>query len=195
MYKIVEAIILTLTAPAFCVALAQSPSANINPDRPSNGTLEISIEPVLRPQPLRRSSDPPMDAFWDGLIKIHLKNISASSVHLVHTSLDNEVIVLDSSGEAVPMTDYGKKVLEAQRLGPAYSGPVSTFDVEPGREFVFIQDLAQRFQIQPGEAYIVKLRRSKGLPMRDASGWPLGYRREVSTTLSIPYHWVPLGDR
>ncbi len=168
---------------------AQPPSGSS--DRSSNGVIEIIAAPTLGPQPLRRSSAPPVEPKWEGLIKVKIKNVSRATIHLESTSLDYELTVLDSSGKEVPMTQYGKDVLAAQHRGPVQIGHVSTFDLDPGGEHGVIVDLASRFQIQLGTAYTVKIQRARGLPMRDASGWPLGYLRQVTTTLSIPEHWTP----
>jgi hypothetical protein len=46
-------------------------------------------------------------------------------------------------------------------------------------------DLAKRFEIKPGQAYKVTIRRSRGLPKTDEDGKPLK-NVEVSCSFDVP---------
>ena len=168
-------------------AIRAQPSTPLAPDQPSNGMLELRVKQAFDPEPPLRQNELPREPVWRGLIEVTLKNISRGTVHIEDGGITYQFSVLDSAGRPVPLTEYGKKV-EASKQGPqAFSGPVSIFDLAPGRELTEQVHLSVVYQIEPGQGYTVAVRRSRGFPMVDHDGWPvMPPRRELRVTLPIP---------
>jgi hypothetical protein len=122
---------------------------------------------------------------WEGAIEVTVKNISQRPVKLVESILTWELVVLDSSGKAVPLTDYGKQVEAVQRDGPRYLLAVAVFDLPPGQEYTRTLGLMGLFQLEPGEDYTVRLRRSpRSMSFVDDASKQISLR-ELSCTLKI----------
>ena len=62
---------------------------------------------------------------------------------------------------------------------------MSVLDLVPLEETTLRLDLAKRFEIKPGQAYKVTIRRSRGLPKTDEDGKPLK-NVEVSCSFDVP---------
>jgi len=148
--------------------------------------LELSVKAAFDPEPPRRKDDAPSEPLWRGLIEITLKNISRGTVHIEEGG-NYQISVLDSSGKPAPLTEYGKKVEAARRVQPNLSGVASIFDLQPGQQLTNQMHLGAAHQIEPGQAYTIRVSRSRGFPMVDPDGWPvMPPRRELRITLEIP---------
>lgn len=157
---------------------AQAP-APVDSDAPatgrcSNEALKLSLKAVKTPGPLHRMSQPEPIPVWDGLIEVRLKNVSSLVVHLKELAADweYEVSVLDISGKSVPMTEYGRKLTPGKiPTGGDYMGPTSSLDLSPSQETgPRLMYLSRIYQIEPGQAYTVTLKREAGLPKVDQIG-------------------------
>jgi hypothetical protein len=131
---------------------------------------------------------------WLGLVWITIHNASHGMVRLVEVGPDDEYEfdVTDSSGKAVPLTERGKQERDlAKHPDPhrPYTGSISVYDLGPTEEITSKFDFAALHQIKPGQAYKVKIRRTRGLPTVDENGKPLK-QFEVSCTVEIPEHGI-----
>jgi hypothetical protein len=110
----------------------------------------------------------------------------ARNTHLVERAWPEAygIEVLDSSGNPAALTEYGQK--EAASRGPnTYIGSVFVFDLEPSEERSIRMNLAAIWQIKPGQAYTIKVKRTlRPVEEMDAARVPL--RGELSATLEIP---------
>jgi hypothetical protein len=155
-------------------------------DHPSNGVMEISASQALTPGPLRRSIDPPEERIWRGAITISLRNVSPFLLQLSESLLSYEFTVLDSTGKPVAMTDFGKQVANIQenarhgQMPPMFSGIV--LSLRSGDTRSLNLDLSNRYQIQPGQEYTVRIRYSHSMPKVDGAGKPIT-DREVRVSL------------
>ena len=93
--------------------------------------------------------------------------------------------VLDSAGQPVVRTDLGKRLADVPRTGPATNLFASRILLAPLKEISSEVDLLNYFKIEPGHAYKVVIRRSKGLPKVDEVGRPLK-EIEVSCSFEAP---------
>jgi hypothetical protein len=163
-------------------AAAQSRGAHVSlaPDQPSNGYLELSVKQVMRtPGPLD-----PAPEVWEGAIEITVKNVSTRIVHLEESDLTYELTLLDSSGNQVPSTEYGKQVEEAQRNGPSVVFNIGIYDLPPGQEHTRILGLRNFFKFEPGQDYAVRLKRwDRSMALIDETGKRVALR-ELSRTLT-----------
>jgi hypothetical protein len=128
--------------------------------------------------------DPPPQV-WEGAIEITVKNVSGQVVHLEESDLTYELSVLDSSGNPVPRTEYGKQIetVQRDRSKMGFSPAIGIYDLRPGEEHTRTWGLSMFFKIQPGQDYRVKLSR---LPDSMAAIDKTGKRvalRELSRTL------------
>jgi hypothetical protein len=97
--------------------------------------------------------------------------------------------VLDSAGRPVARTELGERTSEemarqARNLGWAARNPLP-----PWQEITIRADLSKLFRIEPGHAYKVTIRRSRGLPKTDESGKPLK-AVEVSCSFEVPDYGI-----
>jgi hypothetical protein len=177
------------------IGLASIHAQTITPpeaDQPSNGMLELRVKQVFDPEPPRRQIDPAKEPVWHGTIEITVKNVSHGVVRFIDADGTFQFSVLDSGGKPAPLTEYGKKALAPRQGPPSFSGPVSSFDLQPGQEVTQEAHLSAGHQIEPGKAYTVKVRCSRGFPMVDPDGWPaMPPRRELRVTLEIPAQTLP----
>jgi hypothetical protein len=170
-----------------CAPVAgQAPSgAAAEANRPSNGVLEMSLRPIFPEVATGDPERPPVVGAWQGIIEVTIKNISALRVRCTRRNwyFQYDLQVLDSEGNPVPLTDFGRQWFSAPGARPAgHSVSVSVTDLEPSEQFTDRLNLASAFQLRPGGTYTVKLRRSRDLPPVDAMGRPLP---ELSATVII----------
>ena len=154
--------------------------------RPSNGVLELSAAPRLGhdPRPIGKRHEEYLP--WRGLIKITIRNVSFAAATLDETGVwDFDLDVLDSAGQPVVRTDLGKRLADVPRTGPATNLFASRILLAPLKEISSEVDLLNYFKIEPGHAYKVVIRRSKGLPKVDEVGRPLK-EIEVSCSFEVP---------
>lgn len=160
-------------------------------DHPSNGVVEIVVataaEAVHEPHAL---TDPPKAYVpWRGLLNVTIRNVSNGVASVDEATWTNEyaVEVVDSSGKPVPLTDRGKSMADAAskpRDPHGYTGPAARVRLTPGQEINTKMDVSQIYQVAPGTAYTIKIRRTSGLPAADEYGKPLA-QRELSCTVTI----------
>jgi hypothetical protein len=156
---------------------------------PSNGVVQLTVTAAVALEHRRPSDPPEVYAPWRGLLDFKITNVSSGLAHLVETSTDMEYIfeVMDASGEPVPPTEEGKQVAAAlaNTSTRRFSEPLAVLDLSPAEEFTAHIDLSVLYQIQPGRAYKIRVKRSKGLPQKDQYGRPTE-RSEVSVVVDIP---------
>jgi hypothetical protein len=63
-----------------------------------------------------------------------------------------------------------------------YTGPAVRVRLTPGQEINTKMDVAQIYQVAPGTAHKIKIRRTSGLPVADEYGKPLA-QRELSCSV------------
>ena len=113
---------------------------------------------------------------WRGIMRITVRNVSRGLVDLAEFSpaMEYDFNVLDSSGASVPLTEEGKKALMASHDSlNRVSGPVTAITLGISGESTRDVNLAQLYQLKPGQAFTVGIWRSKGLPAVDENGKPL----------------------
>jgi hypothetical protein len=168
------------------------PVTPLEPDQSANGMLEMRVRQVFDPEPPRRKIDPPKEPVWHGTIEITVKNVSRGVVRFIEGEGTYQFSVMESGGNPAPLTEYGKKVLTPRQGPPSFSGPVSSFDLEPGQELTRETHLSAVYKIEPGQAYTIRVRCSRGFPMVNPEGWPvMPPRRELRVTLEIPAQTLP----
>ena len=155
-------------------------------DHPSNGIVELAVKPI---PDLNRLGNPTSKEvyLWTGLLETSILNVSSGMVRLVEVVDWEEYAftVLDSSGKPVPLTERGKKERDsAAHPGAVHIGSASVIDLGPLKEFKDKIDLSEYYQVQPGQAYKIGIKRTKGLPIVDEGGKPLK-RVEVSCSVEI----------
>jgi len=170
---------------------AQATGIETTADHPSNGIVEIVATPIAEPTHGPRALTDPPEVFlpWRGLLDVAIRNVSRKMVTLDEGTWTRNYIVevLDSSGKPVPLTDEGKNLADVAsrpRDPLDYVGPAHRLKLTPGQESTTKMDVAQIFQVAPGTAYKIKIRRSAFLPTVDENGKPLA-QRELSCTVTI----------
>jgi len=170
---------------------AQTPGTEPIADHPSNGIVEIVATPIAEPTHEPRALTDPPEVFlpWRGLLSVAIRNVSREMVTLDAVMWTREYVVevLDSSGKPVPLTDYGKSLADVAsrpRDPHSYSGPAARVTITPGQESTTKMDVSQVFQVAPGTAYKIRIRRSAFLPSVDEYGKPIA-QRELSCTVTI----------
>lgn len=175
--QIAITIIAVFSSSTFLCAQSSSGLAD-QADHPSNGVFEMTLSPifpqVLAPSP--RDPDRPLqDGVWNGVVAVTLKNISGAKFRCTRRAwwLQYKVEVFDSGGKPVPPTPFGESEF-ALAEGPhrGYSGPISLTDLESMQELTDKLDLATFFQLKRGDAFTIKVRRSRDLPQVDSFGRP-----------------------
>ena len=167
------------------VAAAQTPGATA-PIHHSNGVVEMSAKPILAHEPRPQSETREVYSPWAGLVEITIRNISKGVIRLAEIAPLSEVQVevLESAGQPVDLTEAGKHAANSSGRFPGAIS-VSVLDLVPLEETTLRLDLAKRFEIKPGQAYKVTIRRSRGLPKTDEDGKPLK-NVEVSCSFDVP---------
>jgi len=128
---------------------------------------------------------------WRGILRITIRNVSRGLVDLAEFAPAREYVfdVLDSSGASVPLTEEGNAALMANDPLNRVSGPVSAITIAVSGELTRDTNLAQLYQLKPGQAYTVRIWRSKGLPTVDEGGKPLR-DPELRCTIKIPDYGI-----
>ena len=180
------AFLLVLGSGALCAQNPTEPAV----DHPSNGVLEMTLSPVIQkvwvrhPQPQGATLE---DDVWRGQIKVTLRNASGAQVHVVednHWWLRYGVEVLDSSGAPAALTEYGIRELGARGPGPYVTfGGAAIGDLLPSEADTFEMNLALIWQIQPGQAYTIRVRRP--LKGEDLDGLHKPIQGDLAATLVI----------
>jgi hypothetical protein len=170
---------------------SQTPDAEAAADHPSNGVVEIVATPTAEPTHGPRALTDPPEVFlpWRGLLNVAIRNVSHKIVTVDEVMWTREYVVevLDASGKPAPLTDRGKSLAYAasQPRDPhGYPGPAARVKLTPGQEANTKMDVSQVFQVAPGTAYKIRIRRSAFLPTVDEYGTPLS-QRELSCTVTI----------
>ena len=169
-------------------AVPDQPSAPAT--RPSNGVVALPAKPILAYEHRRTDQVPQVYGPWAGLIEVTITNRSKSVVRLAEISpmAEFEVKIRDSSGEAVPLTELGKRAATSSRKYPG-AVSVAVFDLVPSEERTVLLDVSTHYEITPGRGYRITLRRSRGLPAVDEDGKPLK-NIEVSYYLGVPDYGI-----
>lgn len=172
----------TLVLIAVALHLAVAQSANIGADKPSNGVVELAALPVLAHEPRPQSHAGEVYAPWTGLVEIQIRNLSKRVITLaeINPASEFEVSVVGSDGKEIALTPEGKRAAAYAGQFPMIS--VSQVELGPFEEETVRLDISRRFEVRPGQAYRVTLRRSKGLPKAGDDGRPL---RDVSVSVSF----------
>jgi hypothetical protein len=161
--------------------------ANLAPVHPSNGVLEVSATPTLLAD--RRPASQRHDIYgsWGGLIEITIRNVSRAVVQIDEMSPEAEFVfeVLDSAGQPVAFTEHGKRNAEGLARHAPNLGWASRDTLAPLQETTLKADISKFFQIEPGHAYKVTVRRTRGLPKNDETGKPLK-QVEISCSFEVP---------
>jgi hypothetical protein len=120
---------------------------------------------------------------WRGRVFVAFKNVSRSIVRIVdeHWFYDYSIEIVDSSGKAV-------QPIERWRGSTANSSGVITHasvtDLLPGETHVDAINLSEAYSIKPTDSYQIKIRRRRGLPVKDTTGAHLA-NPEIECTLVI----------
>ena len=155
---------------------------------PSNGTVQMEAQPIIEFE--RKPQSQEIYAPWAGLVEITMRNVSRGLVRLVGVSMpaDFQVDITDISGKAVARTELGRRALiPVNHQGVALS--VSLHDLVPLQEMAMKMDLARLFEIRPGQAYHVVIRRSRGIPKSDEEGKPIK-DVELSCSFDVPSYGI-----
>jgi hypothetical protein len=103
--------------------------------------------------------------------------------------------VFDSAGRPVERTESGKECAEIFRMEhPNIVTRLSHQQLAPTKQIVYPMSLSSDFKIEPGHAYTVVIRRSRGLPKVDELGRPLK-EVEVSCSFDVPDYGIPRPTR
>ena len=166
-----------------CLAKGQAPSPAAAV-YPSNGVLELSAAQILGPDHRPASQRHDVYGPWRGLIEVKIRNVSRGVVRLEETPMMSEFVidVFDSTGAKVARTERGRRVEGADTSNSRLVLSLTPVQLAPLQETAHALDLSNFFQIEPGHAYKVTLRRSKGLPKTDVEGKPL---KEVEVSCSF----------
>lgn len=172
---------------------AGTPAATPVGDHPSNGVVEL----IVTPEPAHGRRSLPGEAYapWDGFLNAKIRNISLGPARVEEADWTREYVieVLDAVGKPVAMTERGKSVADAAsrpRDPRGYYGPVGSANLAPGEENYVQMNIKQIYQVEPGRAYTIKMKRSVGLPKVDEHGKPL-QQPELSCTVTIDERGVP----
>jgi len=156
-------------------------------DKPSNGVLELSAEPILGPD--RRPESERHDVYgpWGGLVEVKIRNVSRGVVRLEETAMMSEfaIEVFDSTGAKVARTERGRTAEGTDRSNPGFLLSLTVVELVPLQETARRLDLSSFFQVEAGQAYKVTLRRSRGLPKTDEAGKPLK-QVEIGCSFEVP---------
>jgi len=159
---------------------------------PTNGDLELSATPI--PAPDTRPAGKRIEQYvpWHGMVQLTIRNMSFAPVMIEDMPCDFGFEVLDSAGRPIEQTESGKQCAEIfKRIGPPTMVlSVSHHHLAPVQQTVYPVDLSNLFKIEPGHAYTVVVRRSRGLPMIDELGRPLK-EVEVSCSFDVPDYGIP----
>ncbi len=173
--------------------LNTSPFELDTPDKPSNGVLLLTAEPVSSSHPKGEAVPllPNGRIPWEGALNLRLTNISQGSITLnafaPAYSFYYEVWD-DNTRRRAPGTPLGKQIAGSQRglLMLGFLG-AETLHLAPGESYKGFLDLARLFQIKVGERYTIKIRRTRDSRTTDGSGKPLPTeKRDLSCTIHIP---------
>jgi hypothetical protein len=175
---------------ASCLAQAQTPYAS-PAAHPSNGVLEMSAVPALAPDGRPPSQVHEVFSPWRGLVVITIRNVSRNVVLLngIGPEWDFHAEVVDSSGQAVARTEFGKRVADSNWKLTGTFVSVQQVRLVPLEETIIKMNIAKVFQIEPGHAYRVTLRRFRGLPTTDEAGKPL-QQVEINCSFEVPEYGI-----
>jgi len=182
MYSKIGPMLILLAA---CSARAQTTGAPVA-THPSNGVLELSATPVTE-QLLRPSERNKVYGPWTGKIVVTIRNVSRAVVPLseVEPEWDFDIEVLDAAGLAVPRTEFGKRLPSGPGRQPTGRLSLHDFKLAPLEELTLKMDISKVYQVEPGHAYKVTLRRLWGIPKVDEAGKPL-QQPEISCSFEVP---------
>ena len=173
-----------------CLAQGQTPPLATSV-QPSNGVLELSAAPILGPDRRPASQRHDVYGLWAGLVEVKIRNVSGGVVRLEETAIMSEfaVYVLDSAGAAVTRTERGRRVEGAEAAKRSVVLSSTLVQLVPLQETTREVDLSNFFEIRPGQAYKVTIRRSQGIPKIDAAGKPLK-DAELSCSFDVPDYGI-----
>ena len=171
---------------AVCCAHAQTAGA-LAATHPSNGVLELSARPVPEERPRPESERHSVYGPWTGTVVITFRNVSRGVVRLDEVSAEWEfdTEVLDSNGQEVARTGYGKRLPSGPGRQLTGRASVQQIKLAPLEETTFRMNISRVYQVEPGHAYKVTLRRLWGLPKVDEAGKPL-QQPEISCSFQVP---------
>jgi hypothetical protein len=154
---------------------------------PSNGVLELSARPVPEEPPRSESQRHNVYGRWTGKVVITIRNICRGVVPLseVNPEWDFDTEVLDGSGLAVLRTESGKSLPSGPDRKLTGFASLHHFKLAPLEELTLKMDVSRVYQVEPGHAYKVTLRRLWGLPKLDEAGKPL-QQAEISCSFEVP---------
>jgi hypothetical protein len=183
--------LITATLLVAGLASGQAPAAH-----PTNGVLELSATP--RPDHDPRPAGKRIEQYvpWHGIVEITIQNISLAPLMIEDTPCDFGFEVFDSAERPIEQTESGKQCAEIfRRIGPPTMVLSSSHHhLAPMQQTVYPVDLSNFFKIEPGHAYTIVIRRSRGLPMVDEIGKPLK-EVEVSYSFDVPDYGIPRATR
>jgi hypothetical protein len=155
--------------------------------------VEIVVVPELsQREHAMRDEGASVYAPWRGILRITIRNVSRGLVDLAEfaPAMEYEFNVLDSSGASVPLTEEGKAAMMGSHDSlNLFSGPVTAITLGIRGESTRDTNLAQLYQLKPGQDFTVRIWRSKGLPTVDESGKPLK-DVELRCTIKIPDYGI-----
>jgi len=171
---------------AVCCAHAQTTGAPVA-THPSNGVLELSARPVPEERPRPESERHNVYGPWTGTVVVTIRNISRSVIPLLEVNAEWEfdIEVLDQAGSAVPRTERGKRLPSGPVRKLTGMASIQQVKLVPLEETTFKMDISKVYQVEPGHAYRVTLRRLWGLPKVDEAGKPL-QQPEISCSFEVP---------
>jgi hypothetical protein len=157
---------------------------------PSNGVLELSATPA--PDPDTRPAGMRVEHYfpWHGIVEVTLQNISFAPAIIYENPCDLGFEVVDSTGRPAEQTDSGKQCADLRSIdSPTVVFSFSRHQLAPMQKTVYTVGLSRYFKIEPGRAYTVVVRRSRGLPKVDEAGRPLK-DIEVSCSFDVPNYGI-----
>ena len=173
------------------VAGGQPPAAHS-----SNGVLELSAVPI--PAPDTRPAGKRIEQYvpWHGMVEVTIQNISFTPVLIEDMPCDFGFEVLDSAGRPEEQTESGKQCEQIfRRVGPPTMVlSIGHHHLAPMQQARYPVDLSELFKIEPGRAYTVVVRRSRGLPTVDEAGKPLK-EVEVRYSFEVRDEGIPRATR
>jgi hypothetical protein len=175
---------------AACFAQAQAPDA-LRDVHPSNGVMEMSAVPVVAPDRHPPSQVHEVFSPWRGLAVITIRNVSQGVVTFYDLGAESDfhAEVVGSNGEAVARTEFGKRVADPNWELTGTFVSVHQTRLAPLEETTIKMNIAKVFQIEPGHAYTVTLRRFRGLPKTNEAGKPL-QQIEIGCSFEVPEYGI-----
>ncbi len=108
-----------------------------------------------------------------------IRNTTHEIIHLAeyYPDADFEVIATTTDGKSVPLTEYGKRLLEP----PEILG-VRTAEIPAGGQIERTVSVGKRFRFEAGQTYFIRMKRKFQLPQER------GFGEVVSNVVTIRIH-------